>query len=1625
MALAPPQKKQETKLVKSKPEKLVAAGPALEASEEKVSLPSWRALAATKAATPEVASTRATVDGPEAERESRLDAARTTGLTEGKPGPKSRSALKEKEGEREQAESEGRVPTAADAAEADVAEREAPTGTETAINTDLPALRRGRGPPGAMTLARSAIASSEGTTLTEPVLAAFASGWGENFASVVIHTDDGAAHAAALLAADAFTIGEHVYFARGHFDPHAPQGLALLAHELAHVVQYRSGALDGLRGVSDTASPVERAADAFVQRWGVPCENARGPPPSGQRTSANEPVESAPVLRRATDGAKAFLGQGYFQQAAGWGDATTSLDSELGADAAADAATFPSPSVAVGPVEPAVAPAVEPAPALTLEGEVPMPEAGASEAFSLDEPGAAADPAFPALGALNAGADGDTSAAQARLDNAIDGVPTEFEVATSPGEPPAVELPGACDPAQTEEQVAAASEQATALHAQAASAVAQGPGGEQVQPTSCHETQVVPEPEPTTLEPLGSIPEMDTMQANPIPDDVKAATDAEGQEQLTATVSEANASFDTAAADHDAARQEEVTKAETEQTRVNQEANAEQARTVTAARAEIDAGRSETLTEQEAALAELDTQSAEERSRVEGDIDSRVQEDERAIDAEYQTAEADAAAEKSAKEQEARQEKDEADRSSDNDSWWDRALDAVASFFDALLEAVNAIFDALVQAVGAIIEAAKAAVVAIIDAIRDFAIAMIRELGELLKDLVNALLADIFPELAAALNELIDAAVDAAVAAVTWLAEQAKAGILALLDSIGAALNQLLEAWRAAISAALQIAKAALTGDWAALGRLILEAALNLVGIPPESFYEVAASAMSSIDIILADPGTFCNTVISALAGGFESFGSNILTHLQEGFFAWIVGPLGELGITLPSNWDLPGIFGLVLQVLGLTREGIRQVITEELGETAGMIFDFVWRYVGALIEGGLQGLWEQIQSDLGMLWNMVIDGIKNWLIETVVTQAIIRVATMFNPAGALLNVLVTVYNVVMWLRENVQRIWGVVQAVVGMLGTLAAGDAGPAAAAIEAALASLVPIAISLLANLLGVGGITDKVREVLEGVRESVRNAIRNLIRRVRSLFTGGAGEDAHDPDAAGGGDQELGKNVTFAAGGESHRQWIDLQGTDAVPMVASSPGTVAAKLAEWRGKLDDLPEADRAEAEGLLGRASGALSQADSAADAVAPEFQEGAAGQPAGGEGEAPAPPDDSAVESAQDQLKNSLMRLFELFGEGSRVPFQPVNVPASMQGGSETVLVQTAGEHLSVNVGGGSPVQKLSAISGVVGSARNAAGRTLVEGARTAVDAPTQAIEAVAVTGGLVRPEDAETAHSKAQEIATAISGVGTTMGIGTLDRGTRVEPIDPAVSRVFSRLVAENATLQAQFDTEFDRQLTNQQNGLNALTIDAWIVNFDSYGLDEATYRTLEDSARAAVLAELRRRAQQKIATPRVRKQKWQEALTAIDAVDPADPNAVPDFSKLAVVTARFDNLSEVWRENRALIRQLILAGKTQWDGIDSRFAILHNADQIAGGAGQIDEFDVDPPVLGPNPTPAEEQAWESYVVHMQTLVGPANINSSIGSQWKQATDALRADVTAARPPHSWAIWRLNLALSA
>lgn len=78
-----------------------------------------------------------------------------------------------------------------------------------------------------------------GQPMADQVRATFERGLGQDLGDVRIHTDAGAAASAERLGADAYTVGNDVVFAQGHYDPQSSRGKRLLAHELAHVMQHR------------------------------------------------------------------------------------------------------------------------------------------------------------------------------------------------------------------------------------------------------------------------------------------------------------------------------------------------------------------------------------------------------------------------------------------------------------------------------------------------------------------------------------------------------------------------------------------------------------------------------------------------------------------------------------------------------------------------------------------------------------------------------------------------------------------------------------------------------------------------------------------------------------------------------------------------------------------------------------------------------------------------------------------------------------------------------------------------------------------------------------------------------------------------------------------------------------------------------------------------------------------------------------------------------------------------------------------------------------------------------------------------------------------------------------------
>lgn len=82
--------------------------------------------------------------------------------------------------------------------------------------------------------------------------------FGQSFADVQVHTDGKAAASAESAHAEAFTVGSHVVFGPGRFDPGSLGGRRLLSHELAHVVQQRRG---GAPASPAAGGALEAAAD--------------------------------------------------------------------------------------------------------------------------------------------------------------------------------------------------------------------------------------------------------------------------------------------------------------------------------------------------------------------------------------------------------------------------------------------------------------------------------------------------------------------------------------------------------------------------------------------------------------------------------------------------------------------------------------------------------------------------------------------------------------------------------------------------------------------------------------------------------------------------------------------------------------------------------------------------------------------------------------------------------------------------------------------------------------------------------------------------------------------------------------------------------------------------------------------------------------------------------------------------------------------------------------------------------------------------------------------------------------------------------------------------------------------
>ncbi|MEB2309374.1 MAG: DUF4157 domain-containing protein [Candidatus Brocadiaceae bacterium] len=352
---------------------------------------------------------------------------------------------------------------------------------------------------------------------------------------------------------------------------------------------------------------------------------------------------------------------------------------------------------------------------------------------------------------------------------------------------------------------------------------------------------------------------------------------------------------------------------------------------------------------------------------------------------------------------------------------------------------------------------------------------------------------------------------------------------------------------------------------------LRFEGALRLVG------------ATQLLAAMKKDPGAFKRLVeepklilkyfMDALKQGFSQFKNNFATHFKNALFGWLFGKAAEMGIQMPKEFNVAGIFYLVTQLLGITKQQIRTQLVKKLGPQGETIISTIEKAIDIIqdvMERGPIALWERAKSYLADLKEMIFSKITELVSIEIIKAAVGKLISMLNPIGAIVQLVLGIYRVVKFFIDRWNTIKQITNAILDSITNVALGNISAAADYIEQTFAKGITLAIGFLASIFGLGGIVDKVKGLIKKISDPVQAAIGKVIDWVIEKGKALLGKVV-------GGVKAGVKSVTewwkakkpfTTEGGANHEIYFTGDEKTAVAMVASKdPRPVEAKLAEFR--------------------------------------------------------------------------------------------------------------------------------------------------------------------------------------------------------------------------------------------------------------------------------------------------------------------------------------------------------------------------------------------------------------------------------------------------------------------------
>jgi len=356
---------------------------------------------------------------------------------------------------------------------------------------------------------------------------------------------------------------------------------------------------------------------------------------------------------------------------------------------------------------------------------------------------------------------------------------------------------------------------------------------------------------------------------------------------------------------------------------------------------------------------------------------------------------------------------------------------------------------------------------------------------------------------------------------------------------------------------------------------------LRVFNIPEDLLPKIAAKATAAWDIVSKKPLDFIKNTVKAIGLGFKLLKDNWKTHLQFGLEGWLFGELAEKKISRPASWTDPkAVFYFVLEVLGLTVDHIYDLIKTRVAHPEKV--DAFRKRVGQVVkviewvDKAIDVTKSPAENARGMIdqgkefGKQILTGIAEWVTAKVLEELAILGAAAAASGGLseVLDAIRRVYKVLVSVKRYLAGILNMVSSTLDHVIDLAGGKWQPVGAIFEGILHKGMPIVIGFLAEQVGLGGIGDAIRGIIDKIRAKVDEAVIWLIDKIKGgieavmSLVQGAVQKLRDWWT---------QEVHFDADGEPHTLKFEGADTSARLVIASNPTPVRDFLEKLGTKAD----------------------------------------------------------------------------------------------------------------------------------------------------------------------------------------------------------------------------------------------------------------------------------------------------------------------------------------------------------------------------------------------------------------------------------------------------------------------